>query len=50
MQNTPFSAQQEQVNKFLQANRVLGAQMDQMQGTTRVVYDTVDMTNHIQFF
>jgi hypothetical protein len=45
MQNTPFSAQQEQVNKFLQANRVLGAQMDQMQGTTRVVYDTVDMTN-----
>ena len=44
MQNTPFSAQQEQVNKFLQANRVLGAQMDQMQGTTRNIYDTVDMT------
>jgi hypothetical protein len=42
MQNTPFAAQQEQVNKFLQANRVLGAQMDQMQGTTRNVYDTVD--------
>jgi len=41
MQNVPFSAQQDQVNKFLQANRVLGAQMDQMQGTTRVIYDTV---------
>lgn len=40
MQNLPFAAQQEQVNKFLQANRVLGAQMDQMQGTTRVIYDT----------
>jgi hypothetical protein len=44
MQNTPFAAQQEQVNKFLQANRVLGAQMDQMQGTTRNIYDTVNMT------
>lgn len=43
MQNIPFAAQQEQVNKFLQANRVLGAQMDQMQGTTRNIYDTVDM-------
>lgn len=41
MQNVPFSAQQDQVNKFLQANRVLGAQMDQMQGTTRIIYDTV---------
>jgi len=41
MQNLPFAAQQEQVNKFLQANRVLGAQMDQMQGTTRVIYDTI---------
>jgi hypothetical protein len=40
MQNLPFAAQQEQVNKFLQANRVLGAQMDQMQGTTRIIYDT----------
>lgn len=40
MQNLPFATQQEQVNKFLQANRVLGAQMDQMQGTTRVIYDT----------
>lgn len=40
MQNVPFAAQQEQVNKFLQANRALGAQMDQMQGTTRVIYDT----------
>jgi hypothetical protein len=40
MQNLPFAAQQEQVNKFLQANRVLGAQMDSMQGTTRVIYDT----------
>lgn len=43
MQNVPFAAQQEQVNKFLQANRAIGAQMDQMQGTTRNVYDTVDM-------
>ena len=41
MQNLPFGAQQEQVNKFLQANRALGAQMDQMQGTTRVIYDTI---------
>jgi len=49
MQNTPFAAQQEQVNKFLQANRVLGAQMDSMQGTTRVVYDTVDMTNRTTY-
>lgn len=40
MQNLPFAAQQEQVNKFLQANRVLGAQMDTMQGTTRIIYDT----------
>lgn len=44
MQNVPFAAQQEQVNKFLQANRALGAQMDSMQGTTRNVYDTVNMT------
>ena len=44
MQNVPFAAQQEQVNKFLQANRALGAQMDSMQGTTRVIYDTVNFT------
>jgi len=44
MQNVPFAAQQEQVNKFLQANRALGAQMDQMQGTTRVIYDTRAVT------
>jgi hypothetical protein len=43
MQNVPFAAQQEQVNKFLQANRALGAQMDSMQGTTRNVYDTVNL-------
>jgi len=49
MQNTPFAAQQEQVNKFLQANRVLGAQMDQMQGTTRNVYDTVNMTGRTSY-
>lgn len=49
MQNTPFSAQQEQVNKFLQANRVLGAQMDQMQGTTRVIYDTVDFNGRTSY-
>lgn len=44
MQNLPFAAQQDQVNKFLAANRALGANMDQMQGTTRIVYDTQDMT------
>lgn len=44
MQNVPFAAQQEQVNKFLQANRALGAAMDQMQGTTRVIYDTLPNT------
>ena len=42
MQNTPFAAQQAQVNKFLEANRKLGAQMDAMQGTTRVIFDTTD--------
>jgi hypothetical protein len=47
MQNTPFAAQQEQVNKFLQANRVLGAQMDQQQGTTRVIYDTINVPTGI---
>jgi len=41
MQNIPVAAQQEQVNKFLQANRALGAQMDQQQGTTRIIYDTL---------
>lgn len=40
MRNTPFAAQQEQVNKFLQATYNLGAQMDRDQGTTRVIYDT----------
>jgi hypothetical protein len=40
MQNTPYAAQQQQVNKFLEATRRLGAQMDQDQGTTRVIYDT----------
>jgi hypothetical protein len=51
MQNIPFSAQQEQVNKFLQANRVLGAQMDQQQGTTRVIYDTINVPTgtNVQF-
>jgi hypothetical protein len=51
MQNTPFAAQQEQVNKFLQANRVLGAQMDQQQGTTRVIYDTINVPTgtNVQF-
>lgn len=44
MQNLPFAAQQDQVNKFLAANRALGSNMDQMQGTTRIVYDTQDMT------
>lgn len=49
MQNTPFASQQEQVNKFLQANRALGAQMDQMQGTTRNVYDTVNMDGRTSY-
>ena len=51
MQNVPFAAQQEQVNKFLQANRALGAQMDSMQGTTRVIYDTVSVPagTNVQF-
>lgn len=49
MQNVPFAAQQEQVNKFLQANRVLGAQMDAMQGTTRNVYDSVNMTGRSSY-
>jgi len=44
MQNLPFAAQQEQVNKFLEANRRLGAQMDSQQGTTRVIYDTTGST------
>jgi len=49
MQNIPFAAQQEQVNKFLQANRALGSQMDQMQGTTRSIFDTVDFTNRTSY-
>lgn len=49
MQNLPFAAQQEQVNKFLQANRVLGAQMDQMQGTTRVIYDTINFNGRTSY-
>ena len=44
MQNLPFAAQQEQVNKFLEATRQLGAQMDSQQGTTRIIYDTQDVT------
>jgi len=40
MENTPFAAQQQQVNKFLEANRRIGAVMDGQQGTTRVIYDT----------
>jgi len=44
MQNLPFAAQQEQVNKFLEATRQLGAQMDGSQGTTRIIYDTQDIT------
>lgn len=43
MQNLPFAAQQEQVNKFLEATRKLGAIMDTQQGTTRVIYDTQAM-------
>ena len=52
MQNLPFAAQQEQVNKFLQANRALGAQMDQQQGTTQIIYDTQNFrgTTSYDFF
>jgi len=49
MQNIPFAAQQEQVNKFLQANRALGAQMDQMQGTTRAIFDTISFTTRSSY-
>jgi hypothetical protein len=49
MQNIPFATQQAQINKFLQANRVLGAQMDQMQGTTQVIYDTQDFTGLLSY-
>lgn len=49
MQNVPFASQQEQVNKFLQANRALGSQMDQMQGTTRTIFDTVDFTGRTTY-
>lgn len=49
MQNIPFASQQEQVNKFLQANRALGSQMDQMQGTTRAIFDTVNFTNRTSY-
>jgi hypothetical protein len=49
MQNIPFATQQEQINKFLQANRTLGAQMDQMQGTTQVIYDTQDFTGLLSY-
>ena len=49
MQNIPFPVQQEQVNKFLQANRALGAQMDQMQGTTRTIFDTQSFTNRTSY-
>lgn len=45
MQNTPYAAQQQQVNKFLEATRRLGAQMDQDQGTTRVIFDTTGATS-----
>jgi hypothetical protein len=44
MRNFPFSSQQDQVNKFLAQSRQLGASMDAMQGTTRIIYDTQDMT------
>lgn len=44
MQNTPFASQQQQVNKFLEANRRVGAMMDSQQGTTRVIYDTTGNT------
>ena len=49
MQNIPFPVQQEQVNKFLQANRALGAQMDQMQGTTRTIFDTQSFTGRTSY-
>lgn len=48
--NLPFAAQQEQVNKFLTATRALGAQMDTMQGTTRIIYDTFDFSTTTQYY
>jgi hypothetical protein len=50
MQNTPFAAQQQQVNKFLEATRRLGAQMDKDQGTTRVIYDTTGSQTALRQF
>jgi hypothetical protein len=47
MQNTPFAAQAQQVNKFLEATRRLGAQMDNDQGTTRVIYDTTGSSSNL---
>lgn len=49
MRNFPFSSQQDQVNKFLAQSRQLGASMDAMQGTTRIIYDTQDMTTQTYY-
>lgn len=53
MQNIPFAQQQRQVNAFLQKTRQLGAQMDDQQGTTRIIYDTtgnVSAQSQFSFF
>lgn len=46
----PYAAQSQQVNKFLDATRQLGALMDQMQGTTRVIFDTTGEVGPISSF
>jgi hypothetical protein len=50
MQVNSYAAQAQQVNKFLDANRQLGAIMDQMQGTTRVIFDTTGSVGPISSF
>lgn len=48
MDTTPYAAQAQQVNKFLEQTLKLGAQMDRMQGTTRIIYDTSGPLNGTQ--
>jgi len=50
MITSPYAAQAQQVNKFLDANRQLGAIMDSMQGTTRVIFDTTGDVGPISSF
>lgn len=50
MENTPFAAQQLQVNKFLEQTAKIGAMLDQQQGTTRTIFDTTGLVNGISSF